>query len=54
MPDTIRSVNELNLSGDVVEIELESDPVCSKLYPSNAPMALFMLEVGGYSASQDP
>ena len=31
VPDTIRSVNKLNLSGDVVELDLESDPVWYKL-----------------------
>ena len=29
--DTIKSVNKLNLSGDVVELDLESDPVWYKL-----------------------
>ena len=31
VPDTIRSVNKLNLSGSVVGLNLESDPVWYKL-----------------------
>ena len=37
-----------------LELGLESDQVCSKVYPSTAPMVLIVLEVSGDSASQDP
>ena len=54
VPDPMVIVNKFKLSGDVVELGLESDPVCFKEQPSIAPIALPVLEVGGDSASQDP
>ena len=53
-PDPMGSVNKLNLSGDVLELGLESDQVCYKVYPSIAPMALVVFGVSGDSASQGP